>query len=61
MQKQSRKRGGKLAVSVIQKFIESTYKNPPTEIDNYKLDKQLSTMYTTVYWKPDTKQGIVDT
>ena len=49
-----RKRGGKLAVGVIQKFIESTYKNPPAEIEGYKLDKQLSTMYTTVYWNPDT-------
>ena len=60
MQKQSRKRGGKLAVGMIQKFIESSYhQNPPDEINGYKLDKQLSTMYTTVYWNPETQQGII--
>ena len=50
--------GGKLPVNLIKSFLNATYDpNPPSEINSFKLDKELSNETTRVYW--DGKQCVV--
>ena len=51
-------KGGKLPVYLIKSFMNATYNpNPPTEINAFKLDKEISNETTRVYW--DGKQCVV--
>ena len=51
-------KGGKLPVYLIKSFMNATYNpNPPSEINAFKLDKDISNETTKVYW--DGKQCVV--
>lgn len=53
-------KGGKVKVENLQKFIESTYKNTiPDKIDDFILDKAISTKYTKVYHNPINSKTIL--
>jgi hypothetical protein len=55
----TKKVGGAMKASNLQKFIEATYKSTPDEIEGYKLDKTLSNKFTKVYWNDELKKGVV--
>lgn len=53
-------RGGKMKSSLILNFVRSSYTYPqPEQINNYKLDKKLTTNTEAVYWDAEAKKGVV--
>ena len=58
IQHRRRLSGGKLPVYLIKSFLNATYDpNPPSEINAFKIDKDISNESTRVYW--DGKQCVV--
>ena len=52
--------GGSISASELQKFISASYsKNPEEKIDNWVLDKQLSTPTAAVYSDPTTGKATI--
>ena len=58
IQHRRRLSGGKLPVYLIKSFLNATYDpNPPSEINAFKIDKDISNESTRVYW--DGKQCVI--
>ena len=52
--------GGKIKVKHLKEILSASYSDkPPTEIDDFILDKDLSNSYAKVYHNPKTKQTII--
>ncbi|NBP02841.1 MAG: hypothetical protein EBU90_22540 [Proteobacteria bacterium] len=55
-----KQKGGKLKAKEVKDFLGASYdKNPPSELDGYILDKELSSDTAKVYYNPETKQAVV--
>ena len=54
------KRGGKLSVSQIRRFMNASYEKTPEEkIDDFVLDQELSNDYAKTYYNPVTNHAVV--
>ena len=53
-------KGGKLSVKHIKSLLNASYdENPPIKIDNFYLDKKLSTKHVKVYFNPVNRQTVI--
>ena len=58
LQHRKRMKGGKLPVHQIKSFLNASYDvNPPNQIDDYTLEKEISSETTKIYW--NGKQCVV--
>ena len=53
------KKGGKLAVSVLKKFIQESHKDRYNDVGDYKIDRQLSHEWVKVYYNSRNNQAVV--
>ena len=53
------KKGGKLAVSVLKKFIQELHKDGYNDVGDYKIDRQLSHEWVKVYYNSRNNQAVV--